>query len=80
FSEVDDKETELIRRSRYTNDLHCRLIALMEQVEEIAEAGIDDDLDPGCVAVFKRAREEAWIIGQSAKAEIRAHIAKGKWS
>ncbi len=51
----------------------------MKEVEEIAEAGIDDDLDPGCVAVFKRAREQAWTIGQSAKAEVQAHIGKGKW-
>ncbi|MDD2200769.1 MAG: rubredoxin [Firmicutes bacterium] len=79
FSEVGSKETEAIKRSRFTNDLHCRLVALMEEVEEIAEAGIDDDLDPGCVAVFKRAREQAWIIGQSAKAEIQAHVGKGKW-
>ena len=58
FSALNEAEASLVHRSRITNDLHCRLISLMDEVRKIAEAG---------------------IIGQSAKAEIRGHMGKGKW-
>jgi hypothetical protein len=51
----------------------------MEQVMDIAEDGIDDNLDPGCVRIFKRALEQAEIVQQSVKAELRGHTNKGKW-
>jgi rubredoxin len=79
FSPIDEAEAKLIERSRYTNDLHCRLIALMGEVISLAEAGIDDALDPPCIALFKNAKEKATIIAQSCKAEIRGHMNKGKW-
>jgi hypothetical protein len=55
------------------------LYAVLDQVAHIAEEGIDDNLDPGCVKIFKRALEEAEIIQQSIMAEIQGHVGKGKW-
>ncbi|MEA4882099.1 MAG: rubredoxin [Clostridia bacterium] len=80
FSEIPQADADMIRRSRFTNDLHCKLITLMEEVGRLANAGIEDNLDPPCVGVFKLAKEQAWIIGQASKAEIRGHIGKSKWS
>jgi len=79
FSALDEAEANLVHRSRFTNDLHCKLISLMDEVRKIAEAGIEDDLDPPCVTLFKNALEQAVVIGQSSKAEIRGHMGKGKW-
>jgi hypothetical protein len=79
FEALDDKGMELVDRSRYTNSLHMQLFLLMEQVMDVAEDGIDDNLDPGCVKVFKRAMSEAEIIQQSVKAELQGHMGKGKW-
>ena len=44
-----------------------------------ARAGIEDNLDPGCVHVFELAKQYAWEIKQMAKAELAGHIAKGKY-
>jgi hypothetical protein len=79
FSALEEAEANLVHRSRFTNNLQCRLIALMDEVLKLAEAGIEDDLDPPCVSLFKYADEHARIIGQAAKAEIRGHMGKGKW-
>ncbi|MCR4427525.1 MAG: rubredoxin [Firmicutes bacterium] len=79
FTEIPEAEAGLITRSRSTNTLHCKLIAMMDDVSQLAEKGIEDDLDPPCVAVFKMAREQAWAIAQAARAEIRSHVGKGKW-
>ncbi len=79
FAELAEAEASLVHRSRFTNDLHCRLISLMDEVRKLAKAGIEDDLDPPCVSLFRYADEHAKVIGQAAKAEIRGHMGKGKW-
>jgi predicted nucleic acid-binding Zn-ribbon protein len=76
---VEDKAMELVERSRFTNNLHIHLFALLEQVIDVAEDGIDDNLDPSCVKIFKRALAEAEILQQSIKAELQGHMNKGKW-
>ncbi len=55
------------------------LCQLMDGVIMLAEEGIDINLDPGCLITFKKALQEAVIIKNIAKAEIAAHVAKGKW-
>ncbi len=79
FVELEDKAMELIERSRFTNSLHMQLALLMEQVMDVAEDGIDDNLDPACVKIFKQALAQAEIIQQSVKAELQGHMKKGKW-
>lgn len=79
FAELDSKAVELVERSRYTNTLHMQLALLLEQVIDVAEDGIDDNLDPACVKIFRRALSEAEILQQSIKAELQGHMKKGKW-
>ena len=79
FTKLTDAEVNLIERSRYTNDLHIKLIKLMEKAIDIAEMGIEDELDPPCVALFKNAKKQCEIISQSSRTEIRGHVMKGKW-
>ncbi len=79
YTQLDEKAAELIERSRFTNNLHMQLFSLLEQVIDLAEDGIDDNLDPPCVRIFKRAMEQAEILQQSIKAELQGHMNKGKW-
>jgi hypothetical protein len=76
---LEDKAKDLIERSRFTNDLHMGLYLLLEQVMDVAEDGVDDNLDPNCVKIFKQALEQAEILQQSIKAELQGHMSKGKW-
>lgn len=75
---ADDK-ANLVDRSRLTNDLHMKLATLLDKVLEVAEAGIKDNLDPACVVVFTKAKQDATLIKQYVKSEIQVHIGKGKW-
>ena len=79
FEQIAQDQADLIERSRFTNNLHMQLSGLLDQVLEIAGKGIDDNLDPGCVKIFQTAKQAAWELKQSIKAEIATHIAKGKW-
>jgi rubredoxin len=79
YVKLEDKAAGLVERSRFTNGLHIQLYALLEQVVDVAEDGVDDNLDPNCVKVFRRAMEQAEVLQQSIKAELRGHMQKGKW-
>jgi rubredoxin len=79
FAELEDKAMERVDSSRFTNSLHMHLYSLLEQVMEVAEDGIDDNLDPSCVKIFTNAMWQADILQQSIKAELQSHMKKGKW-
>jgi hypothetical protein len=79
FEELVGEKKDKVVNSRITNDLHMELNAIMDQVIALGEEGIEIDLDPGCVAVFKRTVESAEYIKQAIKAEIEGHVNKGKW-
>jgi predicted nucleic acid-binding Zn-ribbon protein len=79
FAELEGKAMERVDSSRFTNSLHMHLYALLEQVMEVAEDGIDDNLDPACVRIFEHAMGQAEVLQQSIKAELQSHMKKGKW-
>ncbi len=80
FSEVAQEEADKILRSRFTNDLHMQLSANLDNVIMIAEEGINDDLDPGCVDVFSKTRNWALEAKAMIVAELAGHMKKGKWN
>jgi hypothetical protein len=79
FERIPEDKAKLIERSKLSNGLHMHLATLLEEVTRVATKGIEDDLDPGCVAIFTKAKEEAHLLRQFIKAEIEVHIGKGKW-
>ncbi len=79
FAQVSDDTKAKILRSRFSNDLHMELKSLLDSVLQIAEQGIEDNLDPGCVKVFTEAKDAAVLLGQMVKAELETHMKKEKW-
>ena len=79
FVKLADDKAKLVDRARCSNQLHAGLMTVLDQAHSIAEAGIKDNLDPACVAIFTRARDEAIVLSQFIKAEVEVHIGKGKW-
>jgi rubredoxin len=79
FDAVEGDARTLIEKSRYTNDLHMHLLTLLQEVEAISADGAAENLDPGCVAIFEKAKDTAVILVQSIKAELAGHASKSKW-
>lgn len=79
FVEVSSEDSEKIYNSDRTNDIHMEIISLAEQIAYLCQEGIEIHLDPNCVGLFEKAKDEAWTIKQRSKAEIAAHIKGGKW-
>lgn len=80
FAQLTGDHQEKLERSMYTNSLLRELITKMEEVQDLAQEGIEDDLDPGCKKLFVEAFEAAQFIKQTTLAEIENHVGKGKWS
>ncbi|HZK70073.1 MAG TPA: rubredoxin [Clostridia bacterium] len=76
---VSEEDAKKITDSDRTNDIHMEIIKLAMKIKNLSKEGIDINLDPPCVALFKQAHVEAWIIKQRSKAEIASHVGKGKW-
>ncbi|KKM11447.1 rubredoxin [Clostridiales bacterium PH28_bin88] len=79
FERLPEEKANPIERSRFTNQLLAALMGYAEELEAIADEGLEDNLDPGCKGVFTYVKRFAREMGQMAKAEIQAHIQKGKW-
>lgn len=79
FEKIEKEAADLITRSRYTNSLHMTMASLLVDMADLAEEGIDDNLDPACVKIFTKAREFSVMLQSSIHAELAGHMKKGKW-
>jgi len=79
FSALPEEDAKKIYASDRTNDIHMEIIKLAMKIKDLAKEGIEINLDPPCVALFKQAFEESIIIKQRSKAEIAGHVSRGKW-
>ena len=79
FSAMSAEEAKKVFDSDRTNDIHMEIVRLAIKIRKLTKEGIAINLDPPCVALFKQAHDEAWVIKQRSKAEIAGHVGKGKW-
>ena len=79
FKALTDEEAKKVTTAERTNDIHMEIIKLAAKIEALAAEGIEINLDPPCVSLFKQAKDEAWIIKHRGIAEIAGHVARGKW-
>ena len=79
FNPLSDDDATKVYASDRTNDIHMEIIGLAARIVELSEEGIKINLDPPCVSLFGKAKDEAWVIKQRSKAEIEGHVKKGKW-
>jgi rubredoxin len=77
--ELSEEVQQKIYAADKTNALLASLIALSDQILDVAKQGIDINLDPGCLKAFQHAKNEAYSIRQFAKAEIETHVKKEKF-
>lgn len=79
FAQLDDTAAGLVTRSRKTNAIHMKLYKVLEKASMFAEQGIEDNLDPPCIAIFNKTKSETHLLKQMIKAELESHMKKGKW-
>lgn len=79
FAKLSEEHAQKVYAADRTNDIHMQITALASRIVQLSEEGINIDLDPPCVQLFTKAKDEAWIIKQRSKAEIEGHISRKKW-
>lgn len=79
FTRLDDAAAALVEQSRRTNMCHCQIVSLAREIEGICKAGIEDNLDPGCVDVFSKTLAASYDMMKLSMTELAGHQAKGKW-
>lgn len=79
FTLLDEAAATLVERSRRTNMIHARVIDLARQIEKACREGIEDNLDAGCVDVFRKTQAASYDMMKLSMTELAGHMAKGKW-
>lgn len=79
FVALNEEEVAKIVNSKRTNAIHMKLIGYADKIEALCNEGIDINLDPPCVDLFKKALKEAYLIRNRSSAELEGHMKKGKW-
>jgi len=79
FDLLSTEDAQKIYNSDRTNDIHMEIVELSSRIARLCEEGIELKLDPACVELFKRAKDEIWVIKQRSKAEMETHMKRGKW-
>jgi predicted nucleic acid-binding Zn-ribbon protein len=79
YAAMSEEDVKKVLDSDRTNDIHMELVRLAMKIRKLTNEGITINLDAPCVALFKKAHDEAWVIKQRSKAEIASHVGKGKW-
>lgn len=79
FTKLDDAAANLVEQSRRSNMCHCRIVDLARQIEGVCKQGIEDNLDPGCVDVFKKSLAACYEMMKLSMTELQGHMQKGKW-
>ncbi len=79
FAALDEAAAKLVERSRHTNMLHAEAVDLARKLELLCKDGINDNLDPGCVDVFRKTLAHAYEIMKLSMTEMQGHMGKGKW-
>lgn len=76
---LSEEEAAKVYNSDETNDIHMELVNMAMAMVNLAERGVEIDLDPTCVKVFEKTIAAAWEIKGMCKAELQGHMKKGKW-
>lgn len=79
FEALPENLSKLIDRSNYTNSLLIKSVDLIDNLQDLSVKGIDDNLDPGCLYIFRHINEITKILKAMILAEINTHTQKGKW-
>jgi hypothetical protein len=79
YAQMSDDDVALMHKARVTNELHIELQAILPRLIELAEEGIEDNLDAWCVGMFERLKSDAEFLLTSSKAELEGHVNKKKW-
>jgi len=79
FSKIADDQAKLIEKSRKSNEMHVAIAGLYAKVQKWAKIIKDENLDLMCVGIADRVLKDTTETIQSIKAEIQAHVNKGKW-
>ena len=79
FIEMTEEQALIIAKAGRTNDLHMIFCHLMDKVIKVCDEGIELNLDPGCLAAFKKGKEQCEVLKNISKAEIATHVMKNKW-
>jgi predicted nucleic acid-binding Zn-ribbon protein len=79
FTKLSGSEEKIVKKARKTNYLHMKSTKYLVKLKKYAEQGIKEDLDPACVKIFEKMKNDCYETYQMMLAEIATHVERKKW-
>lgn len=79
FELLDEEETEMMRDALQTKEKYAQILEKLDEVFQLAQEGIDLDLDDGCNKIFNKTKEEISGIHKMIKDELAGHAQQCIW-
>ncbi len=80
FVLLDEEEGEMMRDAMRTREQYQRIFALLSEVLDVAQAGIELDMDEGCNSIFNKTIEEVSGVHQMIKDELAGYAQQCVWA
>lgn len=80
FALLDEEETEMMRDAIRTREKYERIFVLLSEVLDVAEQGIELDLDDGCNRIFNQTKEQVTGVHKMIKDELAGHAQQCVWA
>ena len=80
FVLLDEEEAEMMHDALRTREQYQRIFALLTEVLEVAQEGIELDMDEGCNRIFNKTKEEVSGVHQMIKDELAGYAQHCVWA
>ena len=80
FVLLDEEEAEMMHDAVRTREQYQRIFALLTEVLEVAQEGIELDMDEGCNRIFNQTKEEVSGVHQMIKDELAGYAQHCVWA
>ncbi len=79
FQLLDEEEAEMMREALDTKEKHAQIQKKLEEIIQIAQEGLDLDLDDGCNQIFAHTKTNAEELYQMIQNELSGHAHQCIW-
>ena len=79
FELLDEEEAEMMREALDTKEKYAQIQQRLDEIVQIAQEGIDLDLDDGCNQIFARTKEQVSEVHKMIRDELSGHAHQCIW-
>ncbi len=79
FALLDEEEAEMMMDARNTKEKYREILKRLDEIEQLANEGLELDLDEGCNQIFNKTVQDIGGIQKRVRDELAEHAQECIW-